>query len=245
MNRFNRTAIAAMSLMALSIPTSAQTGDATRGERVFRTCVACHSLERDRNMTGPSLAELWNRKAGGLSSFTRYSPAMNSAGILWDDKTLDEYVKDPQHFIPGNTMTFPGIKNAQQRADLVAFLKEATQPGRAQAAQSMQDQMEQGGMGGMGGMMGMGGGRAPNLKKLEPGQRVSTIRLCRDTYKITTDDGNTRQFWERNLRFKTDSSDEGPVKGAPAILRAGMMGDRASVIFAAPEEISRFISHEC
>ena len=54
-----------------------------------------------------------------------------------------------------------------------------------------------------------------------------------------------RNFWERNLRFKTDSSEDGPAKGAPAILRAGMMGDRAAVIFASPEEISGFISHSC
>jgi hypothetical protein len=45
----------------------------------------------------PSLAELWNRKAAGLSSFSRYSPALKSSGIIWDDKTLDEWLKDPQH----------------------------------------------------------------------------------------------------------------------------------------------------
>jgi cytochrome c len=95
----------------------------------------------------------------------------------------------------------------------------------------------------MGGMM--GGGAAPNLKKLEAAERVQAIRHCEDTYIVTTADGKTRDFWERNLRFKTDSSDEGPVKGAPAILRAGMMGDRASVIFAAPNEFGKFISTRC
>ena len=93
------------------------------GEPAFRACTACHSLEPNRNMTGPSLAELWNRKAGSLSSFTRYSPAIKSADIVWNDKTLDEWLKDPQRLIPGNTMTFPGIKDAGQRADLLAFLK--------------------------------------------------------------------------------------------------------------------------
>lgn len=141
-------------------------------------------------------------------------------------------------------MTFPGIKNAQPRADLLAFLKQATQPGRTSTAQST-DRMGEMDQGGMGGMMGMGGGTAPNLKKLAPEQRVKSISLCRDTYKVTTVDGNTRDFWERNLRFKTDSSEDGPEKDAPALLRAGMMGDRASVIFAAPEEISRLITHEC
>jgi cytochrome c len=52
-------------------------------------------------------------------------------------------------------------------------------------------------------------------------------------------------YWERNLRFKTDSSEIGPVKGAPAIIGAGMAGDRASVIFSAPEEISGWIKQGC
>jgi cytochrome c len=64
---------------------TAEPGDIARGERMYRACVACHSLEPNRNMTGPSLAELWNRRSGSLASFPRYSPALKSAGILWND----------------------------------------------------------------------------------------------------------------------------------------------------------------
>lgn len=187
-------------------------------------------------MTGPSLSGLWNRQAGHLVSFKRYSPALKSSGIIWADNSLDAWIKDPQKFIPENQMTFRGIEEAQPRADLIAFLKQATQPERA-SSQSAQGGDQMGGM--------MDGGTAPNLKKLEATERVQAIRHCEDTYKVMTADGKTRDFWERNLRFKTDSSDEGPVKGAPAILRAGMMGDRASVIFAAPDEFGRFISTGC
>jgi len=232
-------AIAGIALTALPIPSSAQTGDPARGQRVFRACVACHSLQPNRNMTGPSLAELWNRTAGGLASFERYSPALKSSGIIWQDNTLDEWLKDPQHFIPGNAMTFPGIKDARQRADLLAFLKDATQPGHAPSTTAQQE----GQMGGMTGMMGTGA--VSNLKKLDPDERVQKITHCRDTYRITTADGKTRAFWERNLRFKTDVSDDGPQKGAPALVGAGMMGDRADVIFAAPDEIGGFISPQC
>jgi cytochrome c len=225
-------------LIALSISASAQPGDAIRGERVFRACAACHSLEPNRNMTGPSLAELWNRKAGGLPSFDRYSPALKSSEIIWEDGTLDAWIADPQHFIPGNTMTFPGMKDAPQRADLLTFLKDATQPGRAPSTTAQR--------GPMSGMMGMmGGGPVPNLKKLQPDELVQKIAHCRDTYRVTTADGETHAFWERNLRFKTDVSEDGPQKGAPAIVGAGMMGDRADVIFAAPEEISAFIAPQC
>jgi cytochrome c len=95
----------------------------------------------------------------------------------------------------------------------------------------------------MGGMM--GGGRDLNLGSLEPGKQVKTITYCRDTYRVTTADGKTRPFWERNLRFMTDSSKDGPEKGAPAIMPAGMLGDRASVILAAPEEIDKMIEARC
>src|SRR5215471_1017366 len=92
-------------------------GNPAQGQRAFGACAACHTLRPDENMTGPSLAGLWNRKAGTLASFSRYSPAMKSADIEWNDKTLDEWIDDPQHLVPGNEMTFAGIKDARQRAD--------------------------------------------------------------------------------------------------------------------------------
>jgi cytochrome c len=187
-------------------------------------------------MTGPSLAGLWDRKAGSLESFSRYSPALKSADIVWNDKTLDEWIEDPQHLVPGNEMTFEGIKENRQRADLLAFLKQATQPGASVAQRG-------GPMGGMGGTM--GGGRVPNLRKLDPEARVQSISYCKDTYTITTANGETRKFWERNLRLKTDASDDGPEKNAPALVGAGMRGDRADVIFANPSEISAFIANKC
>src|SRR6516165_9616039 len=129
MDRLVSLAVAAFAVSLT--PALAAEGNAARGERVFGACAACHSLEPNRNMTGPSLEALWNRQAGGLASFERYSPALKSSGIVWQDNTLDEWLKDPQHFIPGNTMTFPGIKDTRQRADLLAFLKDATRPSRA------------------------------------------------------------------------------------------------------------------
>ena len=211
-------------------------GNSVRGQRLFGACAACHSLQADQNMTGPSLADLWGRKAGSSASFSRYSPALKSANIVWNEKTLDDWITDPQHLVPGNQMTFAGIKDARQRADLLAFLKEATQPGASVAQQSAQ-------MGGMGGMM--GGGQIPNLKNPDPAHRVQEITYCKDTYTITTANGQTRKFWERNLHLKTDASGDGPEKNAPALVGAGMMGDRADVIFADPSEISAYIAAKC
>jgi cytochrome c len=214
---------------------AAAEGDARRGRQLFqRACGACHSLKPDANMTGPSLSGVWRRKAGGLPSFTRYSPAIKKSQLTWDDSTLSAWIENPAALIPGNRMTFPGLKDAQARTDLLAFLRERTAPG--QAAEAEQD-------GGMGGMM--GGGAAPNLRQLTPDQRVTAITHCKDTYTVKTSDGQTMDYWERNLRFKTDTSEIGPAKGTPAIIGAGMAGDRASVIFSAPEEISAWIKPSC
>ncbi len=237
MSRFGIIAVATIALLS---PALAREGDASRGQQDFRACAPCHSLESDRNMTGPSLANLWGRKAGGLSSFERYSDALKSSGIIWDDRALDGWLTDPQRMVPDNNMPFEGIKDGRVRADLLAFLEEATKPGAPQQT------AQQGGMKGMGGMMGgMGGGRDPSLKSLEPAKQVKTITYCHDTYRVTTADGKTRAFWERNLRFMTDSSKDGPEKEVPAIMPAGMMGDRAAVIFAAPEEIAMMIEARC
>jgi cytochrome c len=237
----SKFAIVALVTFASLSSALAESGDASRGQQDFRACAPCHSLEPDQNMTGPSLANLWGRKAGGLSSFDRYSDALKSSGIIWDDRALDGWLTDPQRMVPDNEMPFEGIKDARVRADLLAFLKDATKPGAA-PGRTAQAQMK-----GMGGMMGgmMGGGRDPNLKSLEPAKQVKAIAYCRDTYRVTTADGKTRAFWERNLRFTTDSSQDGPEKGTPAIMPAGMMGDRAAVIFAAPEEITKMIEARC
>jgi cytochrome c len=237
----NRLFVIALSTVAWLSPAVAEQDDAARGQRHFRMCAPCHSLEPDQNMTGPSLAGLWDRKAGSLPSFERYSDALKSSGIIWDDRSLDAFLTDPNRMVPDNEMPFNGIKESQHRADLLAFLKEATKPGAAP------ERYAQGQMGGMGGMMGgmMGGGRVPNLKSPESNMQVKTITYCRDTYRVTTADGKTRAFWERNLRLKTDSGKDGPQSGAPALVPAGMMGDRANVIFAAPEEISKMIEARC
>jgi cytochrome c len=208
-------------------------GNAERGAQIFGdACAACHSRAANRNMTGPSLAGVWQRKAGTLASFDRYSPEIKSSRIVWDAKSLDGWLESPAKFIPGNFMTLPGIDDPKARADLIVFLKEdvLARPSSSNTA------------GGMGGMMMSG---LKDLKKVGPERRVRAIRLCRDSYFVTKADGKISAFWEPNLRFETDVSNLGPPSGKPAIMPAGMLGDRATIIFAAPEEISRFIKHQC
>ena len=226
--------LAALLLGSSILPGAAEEGDAAVGGRAFRACGACHSLELDRNMTGPSLRGVVNRKAGSLASFTRYSDTMKQSGVVWNDQSLDRYLENPAQFMPGNHMTFSGIADGKTRADIIAFLKQSGEAGSTKSAQSPMGE----------GMPGMGRG-APTLKNVEASARVKAISYCRDTITVTTEDGKSRDFWERNLRLKTDSSEDGPNKGAPAIVAAGMMGDRASVIFSSPMEIGAFITLRC
>lgn len=226
--------LTAIPLLLVATAAAAETGDAMRGQRIFGACAPCHSLQPNKNMTGPSLSGIWNRKAGASSSFSRYSPALKSANVVWDDQTLDAWITTPQLVIPGNEMTFPGIREPQQRVDLLAFLKGATKPG-ASIPQASQE--------GMSGMM--GGGAAPNLKKLNDEDRVKSVSYCRDTYEVATADGKSRKFWERNIRLKTDSGEDGPLPGSPALVGAGMMGDRADIIFSSPDEIGKFVGKSC
>lgn len=235
MQAFHVLLLISASLLPVLTASASAAGDAEKGAVVFRACVACHSLKPDRNMTGPSLAGVWGRKAGSLASFDRYSPALKSSNVVWDEKFLDAWLKSPSDFIPHNRMVFPGIPDASARADLIAFLKQAS-AGNLSAVASGRNGRE---------VVKAASGSFDDLKKLGPDQQVQAIRYCHDTYHLMLGDGQTLDFWEANLRFKTDSSDTGPLPGKPAIMRAGMQGDRASVFFAAPEEISTFIKHQC
>jgi cytochrome c len=117
-------------LLGAALPAAA--ADPERGRKLFgQTCTACHSLEPGKHRTGPSLAGLWGRKAGSLQGFGRYSPALKAADGVWNEATLEAWLTDPEAFIPGNFMGFAGIGEAADRADLIAFLKTASDPGVA------------------------------------------------------------------------------------------------------------------
>ena len=107
---------------------SAQSGDKAKGERAFnQLCKTCHIVERGKKPgLGPNLFGFFGRKAGAGEGF-KYSEAMVASGIVWDESTLAEYLKDPKSRIPGNKMVFVGIKRQDQLDDLIAYLKKATQ----------------------------------------------------------------------------------------------------------------------
>jgi cytochrome c len=197
-------------------------GDPKRGALVFRQCMACHSVAAGEQMTGPSLAHIWNRKAGSVEGFLRYSDPMKRADVVWNEATLDKWLANPEKFLPGTTMTFPGLKEGQARQDVVAYLK-AVSEGKAREAR----------------------GNKLDLRKAPREGQVTAIRHCGDTYTVDTADGKSQKIWEFNLRFKTDTGKLGPAPGKPVVVGAGMQGDRASIVFASPREISESIKQAC
>lgn len=101
------------------------TGDAAAGKRVFAQCMSCHGVEEGVNKTGPSLAGIVGRTAGSVEGYN-YSPANANSGVTWTEENMYVYLEDPRGYIPNTKMIFPGLKNAQDRADVIAFLKDPT-----------------------------------------------------------------------------------------------------------------------
>ncbi len=96
--------------------------DAQHGEQVYARCLACHALAYDR--VGPRHCGLVGRPSASVAGFD-YSQAMKNARLRWDAKTLDRFLANPLEVVPGSTMTYAGVPDARDRADLIAYLQKA------------------------------------------------------------------------------------------------------------------------
>ncbi|MEK9754435.1 MAG: cytochrome c family protein [Rhodospirillaceae bacterium] len=97
--------------------------DAAKGEEAFAKCKACHTIDKGgKHRVGPNLHGVVGRKAGSAEGY-KYSKGMHDAGLTWDEATLDKYLTKPKDVVPKTKMAFAGIKKADERADLIAFLK--------------------------------------------------------------------------------------------------------------------------
>lgn len=114
--------VAAALLAVSSVPGLAQ--DAQKGRLVFNICLVCHAIGPGaQNKIGPELNGLDGRKAGTVPNFD-YSEANKSSGIVWNEETFEDYIKNPAAKVPGTKMIFPGIKNEQQAKDLWAYVSQ-------------------------------------------------------------------------------------------------------------------------
>jgi cytochrome c len=210
-------------------------GDARRGAQAYSACVACHALEPGLHLSGPSLDGFMGRMAGTAEGFVRYSTGLKEAGFSWNAATLDGWLKDPAAMIPDTYMTFRGIDDPQARADLIAFLEIAGQPGGGRRAVDE----------GIIPAAWLRAGAPEPIRDPPSEVRVTAIRHCGDSYFITTGDGRETPYWEKNIRLKIDSVETGPPAGVAVILGAGMGGDRFSVIFRSLADLDQLVTERC
>lgn len=98
-------------------------GDAGKGEKVFKKCKACHTIEQGgKNKIGPNLFGIVGKKSGSAEGY-KYSKAMENADLTWDEATLNEYLKKPKALVKGTKMSFAGLKKESDRDNLIAYLK--------------------------------------------------------------------------------------------------------------------------
>ena len=104
---------------ASDVPATAE----ERGRKLFNECAVCHTAKQgESNRVGPNLFGIAGAPAGKVDGFA-YSKAMQDSGVVWTDEALDAYLANPQTFMRGNRMAYAGQRDAQKRADLIAYLK--------------------------------------------------------------------------------------------------------------------------
>jgi cytochrome c len=105
-----------------AMPAPYAQADLDNGRRVFARCRSCHTItEGGANMTGPNLHAVFGRKAGSKTGYN-YSNALKQSDFGWDPQAIDHWLQNPRTFLPGNKMSFPGIPDAEDRRDVIAFL---------------------------------------------------------------------------------------------------------------------------
>tara|TARA_B100001564_G_C20227918_1_gene484708 strand:+ start:94 stop:474 length:381 start_codon:yes stop_codon:yes gene_type:complete len=107
----------------LSATSALASGDVTAGEKVFKKCKACHVVDAEKHKTGPHLVNIMGRAAGSVDGYKKYSKAMKSSGIVWNEETLDGYLEKPKAYVKGTRMVFAGLRKESDRANVIAYLK--------------------------------------------------------------------------------------------------------------------------
>ena len=108
-------------LSVLMLTSVAHADNKVSGEKVFKRCVSCHSFTKTK--IGPPLGNIFDKKAGSVKGF-KYSKAMKNSDIIWNDCTLDKFLKKPRKYIKGTKMRFSGLKKKSHRDALIKYLKE-------------------------------------------------------------------------------------------------------------------------
>lgn len=112
----------------ISVSAATPADPLARGAKLFKRCQSCHSLEQEgRHKVGPNLWAIYGAKPGTKEGF-KYSAAMTAMDIVWNDETLSGYLENPRKFLPGGKMSYAGLRKPEDRAAILAFLKDKTSP---------------------------------------------------------------------------------------------------------------------
>ena len=111
--------------LGFALPTTPAlaSGDVAAGEKVFKKCKACHVVNAEKHKTGPHLVNIMGRAAGSAAGYKKYSKAMKSSGIVWNEETLDGYLEKPKAYVKGTRMVFAGLRKEEDRANVIAYLE--------------------------------------------------------------------------------------------------------------------------
>jgi len=112
-----------LSLIVFVFNNNAFSADAVKGKKLFTKCKACHNVDAQKHKIGPHLVGIVGRKAGTADGYTKYSKAIKDSGIVWDEANLDKWLTGPKTMYPGTKMIYPGLKKAEDRADVIEYLK--------------------------------------------------------------------------------------------------------------------------
>ncbi|MBO0335268.1 cytochrome c family protein [Sneathiella sp. CAU 1612] len=123
MKTMRRATLGISLAVSLAATSALADGDAAKGEKVFKKCQACHTVEQGgKNKIGPNLYAIVGKKSASVEGYD-YSKAMQEANLTWDDETLSEYLKKPKALVKGTKMSFAGLKKESDRENLIAYLK--------------------------------------------------------------------------------------------------------------------------
>jgi cytochrome c len=192
-----------------------------KGAAQFSKCYFCHSLKASVHMTGPSLAGIWNAKAASQKDFELYSDSLKKSGLVWDEKTMQNWLRNPKHLVPGTSMTYDFAGDDESLENLIEFLKVATVPDGYKTVLNKKWISKE-----------FADGQRPR-SWIEPSddQVVEKIEYCKSIYTIYRKASGVSKYWEENINLRVSASDRNGGIKSIRILPTGSLGDRFLILF--------------